>query len=638
MSLLNLSVAEFAAIFSTVTAVLVTLYLLDRSRRRVTAATLRFWKASASSLQQTHKRRIQQPWSLILQLASIALLLLAIGELVLGSRDRGRDHVLILDTSAWMGARSGRGTLIDEARASALAYVRSLPAADRVLLIRADGLATPAGVLDSNHSAVEQSIRASRPGPSALNLQQAFDFARQFQRLHATHPGEIVFAGAGRLAAAEPVTDLPPNLRVLPVTVAVDNLGLRKIGLKRSDDDPSVWQVFVAVRNYGATPRTAPLELRFGGAIVGARALMLAPNSDQETTFRLRTQAAGLLEARIRANDALPEDDRAALELPSQRPARVIVFSSEPSLLRPVLTANPHVQAEFRAPSAWKSDVQADVLVFDRFAPATVPATPSVYLDPPARESPLRVRSTVGKATLKTWNTEHELGAGLRTKDIEIESASVFMPEPQDITVASIEAGPVIVARPGSNGAPKLVAFGFHPVRSKMRYELATPLVFANVLRWMRPDVFRRWELNAGVPGAVAGDLGNGVDASTVSVTEESGLPVPYTIDGRKLRFFAGLPGNVRVVDGDREIVYSLTLPDVGETAWAMPKGVRRGVPARNAADQRVIDLWPWLAALGGLGLLAEWMLYGRGHRRVRVVKAREAGRARLPWRRRKAS
>jgi hypothetical protein len=527
---------------------------------------------------------------------------------------------------------------MDEARASALAYVRSLPAADRVLLIRADGLATPAGVLDSNHGAVEQSIRASRPGSSALNLQQAFDFARQFQRLHATHPGEIVFAGAGRVAAADPITDLPPNLRVLPVIAAVDNLGLRKIGLKRSDDDPSVWQVFVAVRNYGVALRSVPVELRFGGALVGARALSLSPNSDQETTFRLRTDAAGLLEARIIATDSLPEDDRAALELPSQRPARVVVFSAEPSLLRPVLTANPHVQAEFRPPSAWKPDVQADVLVFDRFAPSAVPATPSLYLDPPAHESPVRVRSMAGKATLKSWNSGHELGAGLRTKDIEIESASILAPEPQDITVASIEAGPVIVARPGSNGAPKLVVFGFHPVRSKMRYELATPLVFANVLRWIHPDVFRRWELNAGVPGAVAADLGKGVDSSAVSVTGESGLPVPYTIDGSKLRFFAGSTGNVRVVEGDREIVYSLTLPDVGETAWAIPKGVRRGVPARNPADNKLIDLWPWLAALGGFGLLAEWVLYGRGLRRVRVTKARDAGRARLLWRRRKAS
>jgi hypothetical protein len=634
MSLLNLSFAEFAAIFSTVAAVLVTLYLLDRSRRKLTAATLRFWKASASAPRQTHKRRIQQPWSLILQLASIALLLLAIGELVLGSRERGRDHVLILDTSAWMGARSARGTLMDEARASALAYVRSLPAADRVLLIRADGLATPAGVLDANHGAVERAIRASRAGSSALNLQQAFDFARQFRRLHATHPGEIVFAGAGRVAAAEPVSDLPPNLRVLPISAPVDNLGLRKIGLKRSDDDPSVWQVFVSVRNYGPTPRNVPLELRFGGALVGARALTLAPDSDQETTFRLRTQAAGLLEARIASNDALPEDDRAVLELPPQRPIKVVVFSAEPALLRPVLTANAHVQPEFRPPAAWKPDVQADVLVFDSFAPAPPSTVPSIYLDPPAHESPIPIRTSVAQATLKGWNSEHELGAGLRTRDIEIESASIFAPGPQDIAIASVGAGPVIVARPAS----RLVVFGFHPVRSKMRYELATPLLFANVLRWMRPDVFRSWELNAGVPGIATADLGKAVDASAVTVTAENGAPVPYTIDGSRLRFFAGSPGNVRVVEGDREIVYSLTLPDVGETAWAIPKGVLRGVPARNPANTKLLDLWPWLAALGGFGLLAEWMLYGRGQRRVRVIPAGEAGRARLLWRRRKAS
>jgi hypothetical protein len=638
MSLLSLSAAEFAAIFGTVAAVLVTLYLLDRSRRRITAATLRFWKASASSPRQTHKRRIQQPWSLILQLASAALLLLAIGELVLGSRAHGRDHILILDTSAWMGARTSHGTLMDDARAGALAYVRSLPSADRILLIRADGLPTPAGVLESNHAAVEQAIRGSRPGASALNLQQAFEFARQFQRLHASRPGEIVFAGAARLSAAEPVTSYPPNLRVLSVSEPIENLGLRKIGLKGSNDDPTVWQVFVGIRNYGSSTRTVPVELRFGGALVGAHVLTLAPNSDQETTFRLRTQAAGLLEARLIASDAFPEDDRASLELPSQKPVKVIVFSPDPSSLRPVLTANPRVQAEFRSPSAWKPGGEADVLVFDGFVPVPAPAAPSIYIDPPARQSPVEVRTTVAKAALKSWNSEHELGSGLRTKDIEIESASVFARREHDITIASIEAGPVIVARPEENGAPKLVAFGFHPVRSGMRYELATPLVFANVLRWMHPDVFRRWELNAGVPGTIAAALGKGVDADRISVETENGAPVPYTVDDGKLRFFAGSPGNVRVVYGDREIVYSLTLPDAGENPWVVPKGVRRGVPRRSPADTKTIDLWPWLAVLGGLGLAVEWMLYGRGERRVRFMKAGEPGRVRFPWGRSKAS
>ena len=632
MSLLNLSFAEFIAIFGAISAVLVTLYLLDRSRRKITAATLRFWKPSVSSPRQTQKRRIQQPWSLILQLLSIALLLLAIGQLVLGSRGRGLDHILILDTSAWMGARTKDAILMDAARASALAYVRSLPSADRVLLIRADGLATPAGVLESNHALVERAIRESRPGSSALNLQQAFDFARQFARLHSSHPGEIVFSGAGRVGASEPITSIPPNLRVLPVADRGDNLGLRKIGLKRSEDDASVWQVFIAARNYGAVPRTAAVELRFGGALVGARALTLNANSDQETTFKLRTRAAGLLEARIVSNDAFPEDDRAALELPSQRPIRVAVYTAEPESLRPVLAANPHVEPQFHLPSAWHANPEADVVILDRFAPEVRPTVPTIYIEPPASRSPIPIRSTVTKPKLKSWNSEHELGAGLRTRDIEIESASVFAPQNGDVTIAEVEGGAVIVGRPAGTNSPKFVVFGFHPVRAGMRYELATPLLFANVLRWMQPAVFRRWELNAGVAGVTTADLGKNVDPAGVTVRSDTGAPVPYTVDAGKVSFFAGSPGNVRVSYGDREIVYSLTLPEIGETAWTPPKGLRRGVPRRNPIDPSPTDLWPWLAALGALGLGAEWMLYGRGQRRVRVHQPGEVRNARNHW------
>ena len=55
-----------------------------------------------------HRRKLQQPWSLLLQLLSLLLLLLAIAQLRFGSPSRSsRDHVLILDTSAWMAARIG---------------------------------------------------------------------------------------------------------------------------------------------------------------------------------------------------------------------------------------------------------------------------------------------------------------------------------------------------------------------------------------------------------------------------------------------------------------------------------------------------------------------------------------------------
>ena len=49
------------------------------------------------------------------------------------------------------GCRGGRqATLLDEARDSARAYLRSLPRRDRVMLVRADALATPATAFESD--------------------------------------------------------------------------------------------------------------------------------------------------------------------------------------------------------------------------------------------------------------------------------------------------------------------------------------------------------------------------------------------------------------------------------------------------------------------------------------------------------
>ena len=107
MFFLNLTIAQFATLLGSVSAVVVALYLLDRSRRKQTVATLRFWVAAEQPTVVARRKRIQQPLSLLLQLISICLLLLAIAQLRLGSQGATPfDHVLIVETSAWMGARS----------------------------------------------------------------------------------------------------------------------------------------------------------------------------------------------------------------------------------------------------------------------------------------------------------------------------------------------------------------------------------------------------------------------------------------------------------------------------------------------------------------------------------------------------
>jgi len=190
-----------------------------------------------------------------------------------------------------------------------------------------------------------------------------------------------------------------------------------------------------------------------------------------------------------------------------------------------------------------------------------------------------------------------------------------------------VEAGPVIVAR---EGKPKIVVLGFHPALTGMRYELATPLLFANLLRWIAPEIFRRSEIAGGSVGSVKLVMDQAAAPPDVKVTGDDGAPVPFTMRDRTLNFFAGSPGAVRVVTCDREYLYSLTLPELWESKWTPPAEAHSGIPHFTGMLDSSSDLWPWLALAGGLGLLAEWLLYGRfrrGMARVRTMPLRASAR-----------
>ncbi|MBI4877505.1 MAG: VWA domain-containing protein [Acidobacteria bacterium] len=611
MFFLNLSLVEFLALASAASAVVVALYLLDRSRRRQTVATLRFWTVAEKISQLKHRRRIQQPWSLILQLLSILLLLAALAQLRWGSPERAlRDHVIVLDTSAWMTARGRTGTLLDEAKSAALAYVRALPASDRAMIVRADAIAVPATRFESSRAELEAAIRQTGASAAGLNLEGALQFARQAQRLEGRTAGEIVYAGAGRVPKQDTLAwAAVPRLRVLPVSEPAENCGLRKLSLRRSHTDPAVWEIFVAVRNYGLVRHDVPLTLDFGHAPIGSHRFRLAPGEEQSVTFQYRTRAGGWLEARLPIQDALAGDNRALLEVPAQPPVRVLVYSEEPDLLRPVLGANPNVDAVFARPQAYRAKAGARIVILDRFRPPAPPEADAIWIEPLAGASPFGVRASVKNAQLERWHGENVLGAGLRTRDLPLAGAQVFFAAPGDLPVADCAAGPVILARPGKY---KTVAIGFHPGRTAMRFELATPLVFANILRWMTPEVIRRWELNGGSVGTVTAALEPGTDPATVRVLAEGERALPLTIQSDTLRFFTATPGSVRVVAGARETVFSLTLPDVADARWETPRETPRGVPPAGGRGPSSRDIWQVLAMAGALGLFAEWMLFGR--------------------------
>ena len=288
--------------------------------------------------------------------------------------------------------------------------------------------------------------------------------------------------------------------------------------------------------------------------------------------------------------DSFPQDDSSVLDLPPDTRLTLTVYTNEPEPLRPLLTGNPRVTVTFLPTAKYDTQAKADVVLFDRFVPPSAPTgVNTIWMDPPAG-SPFTVRAEQANAKLQNWHSDQPLAQGLFTRDVELPTAKVFTLAQGDQPVADIAQGPVVVARAG---AVKMAALGFNPVKSNMRFELATPLLMANILRWMEPDAFRESDAQAGTVGMMTAALEKGADAASIHITDSNKRPLPFTVEGNELHFFSGAPGAVHLQTGGRESVYSLTLPDVAEAAWKPAASVRKGLPGGLGGGTSSPVLWP---------------------------------------------
>ncbi len=581
MFLLNLTLGQLLLVAGSLAALTTVLYLIDRSRKRLQVSTLRFWSDAEKPVASQRRRKIQQPVSLLLQLLALLLLLLAMAQPRLGSRDAlPAQHVLLLDTSSWMEARSPASadrTLMDDARDRAVAYVNALPASDEVMLVHADALASPATAFVASRQQLMQAIADAHPEATALRLRPVLAFAQKVQQLGG-RPGEVVYVGPARIHGTADDFVPPANLRVIPVSDRANNAGLVRVSLKRSEATPEVWDIFVVVRNYSSMPRTVSLVLGFDGAPIGGKQLTLAPGSEQQAVFAQRSSARGVLDVRLLEPDDFAGDNRAEIEAPALASSAITVYTNQPEALRP-LFASSRVSTTFRSPAQYQGSDKG-LVVLDRFAPPAAPNADTVWIDPPRGASPVAVHGAIAKASALTWSTTHSLAAGLRAHDLRLDSGTVFTPSAGDEVVASVDAGPVIVTRSSPH---RMVVIGFEPSATALRYDLSTPLFFANVLRWALPGSFGSTEIDAQPPGTVTQELDSSLTPQAIRVTSEDGTAIPFSIRDRSLNFFAGCARqDSRARRRSRKPLLAHTAGDVGRAMDAA-----RQCSHRHSAQRR---------------------------------------------------
>lgn len=623
MFFLNLSLGEFLSALGILSGVITALYLLDRAKKRRVVSSLRFWVTAPSADERHSRRRMRDPWSLLLQLASLALLLLAIAQLQWGKREQqGRDNVLLLDTSSWTAQRNGGSTILDREKDLAQRYIGALRPSDRVMLVRVDALATPITAFTADRSELNKSLAESNSSFSSLNVSQALTFAGQAQSWSGHRDGEIVYVGPRLVDETGALTNSLPNLRIIPVAASEENCGIRRIGIKRGED-ANAWQASITIKNYGSKPRALHLETSFAGTRFVPRPIMLDPGQERVTEYNFVTNSGGRFTARITPGDSLTSDDRCEIELPRIGLLKLAVFTRRPEVWRALLDANRTVESEFFPPESFAKlrTGSADVVLIDSFSPSEAPRVPVLWLNPPRERAPLPVKTVVSDAILSAWRSEISLGEGLHARGDRLPQAEVFQTFEGDIDVGSVAEGPVVVARDAKGGQPKESVIGFDPFSGQLRFEVTTPLLFANLFRWLAPESFRTHEVDAGRVGSTAVVLDSDELSNRISAREDGGASVPFTARNGMLEIFEGRPSIVRVSSNDRQRILSLTLPDIGSAVWNPERPAATGLPSRTRFFASSVDLWQWLAALGAIGLIAEWLLFGQ-RRRIRTGTA----------------
>ncbi|MGO8999637.1 MAG: VWA domain-containing protein [Polyangiaceae bacterium] len=638
MILAGLHLAQLATLFGLVGAAVVALYILKLRRRTVAVPFSPLWQRilrdkEATSLFSKLKRLL----SLLLQLALLALLVLALGDpRAAASLMKGRNVVVLVDASASMQATDVAPTRLEAAKGEVKKIVRGLGGADRMLVAQMDATVTPLGPMSGDTSELEREIDQIRPTDTRADFPRALRFATD--ALRGADSPEIIVVSDGALGAAAdaqgPVHLGPVKISYLPVGARRRNVGVTEFSVRRYPLDKSRYEVMLEVTNTGESPEDVEVSLLGDGQLVDLTKLRLQPGERLPRFYPNLSGASRTLEARIAlaggVHDDLPADDHAYALLPERRRAKVLVVSEGNLYLQAALLLDEYLEVTMLTPVEYARTHAAgaskvDAVVFDRVTPAEPPRANALYLDPRGPGSPVTVGDEIAQPGFDKVDRKHPIVRFLALEDVNIGKGHKLTPQTGDKVVGTSEpGGPILVA--GVRASYKFVAVGFDPATSDLPLRTAWPLFLLNTINWFDDedasylssyrtgDVWR-------VP--IAGD--GAVTQATLKDPDGTTEPVPIH-EGRAVYL------------GERAGFYELSLPppSPGEAAPTTAFAANLLDEAESTiapAKELVVDgqtagsvqgfhvgvrreIWIYLLLIAALLSAVEWATY---HRRLTV-------------------
>jgi Ca-activated chloride channel homolog len=473
----------------------VAMYLLRLRRRETIVPSTLLWQRLAADVEANAPwQKLRRSLLFLLQLLLVVVLaLLAARPFLERPAGLARDIVLILDTSASMGATDVPPDRLTAAKDLAKDALKDLPAGGKVSVIEAGRTARIVATGSADLGRVRQAIDSVRPSVTRGDLTDALALAQQL----AVQSGdaEILVATDAALADA-PTTKVEAPIRVLRVGDPKGSRNQAIVALAvRTAPSAVTRSVFISVANLDLEAATRRVEVWGDDRLLETRTIQVDAQQKADVIVDDVPPEIRVVEVRLTAPDGadpnarpdlLAADDRAWAVVPPQRTRNILVVGRGDPYLETALSYLPNATLWGTTPERYAQDVVRtdgtawDLVIFEGALPPTLPSTPILAIAPPS-SSPLGdVGGVLKNPGIGTLGTDEPI---LRYVDLTTthiaEARELTLPAWARTVIPGPKSAPLLYA--GNRAGLPTAVLAFEPRESDLPLQVAFPILMANL-------------------------------------------------------------------------------------------------------------------------------------------------------------
>lgn len=615
----------------------VVLYVLKVRVRRVPVSTLMFWeRVYEEKAPRSLWERLRHLSSLLLQLALLALLVIALADPVFDwEAKNARRVVLVVDNSASMQANDVAPSRLDAAKRKAAELLNGLRPRDEMAVLSAGTRPAVVVGMTGHVRTLRDAVESIPATDGPTRVAEAIEMARRL--IADRENGQIVVLTDAAFDQAES-TFGEANVVWLPVGGKAANTGITQFQVRRSLIDPIGYELLVEVTNSGNDEVESRLDLELGGEVIDAIPLKLSAGEIWRETFEKASAMGGELVATLAVqekntkhtstatSDALAIDNVARALLPPREPRPVALVSKGNLFLEGAFQASPLV--DLSVVDQMPKERPADGLaVFHKDVPKELPTGSVLVIDPRGSTNLWQLGPEIENPVVAKQAQDSPLLAHVRLSDLLLPQAHKILPTPgvkHEVLAQTADGDPLLLSfRTPDRKVLVLTADLDH---GELPLRTAFPILLTNALNWYGGGA---GELREAYPtGAIATVQVDERRRYTLHAPDGSSKALPQNGESVTIGPL-DQTGVWRIVPSDE--ASSKTAPAT-EDAATWPEGTQ--AIACNLADRQESDVSPrpaespkWQLATAGwagrpmwfylliavsLFIPAEWLLYQR--------------------------